>query len=89
MIVAKSGNYVLQHETFLGTRKLTTFALEICKKVDGSYYTICKIDRETRNLHSISNRLVESVDTLEDIESLKILTRILYNIYDTEELELE
>ena len=45
MILAKRGNFILQHKIFLGRDKLTTHKLEICKKeFDNSLYTIATID---------------------------------------------
>lgn len=89
MIIAKHGNYILQHRTILGIEHLTTFQIEICKiHHNQSVYTICKLDKDTLNMISIDNRLLESIETFEDVESLKILTKILYSIYETEEIKL-
>lgn len=89
MVIAKHRAYYLQHRTFLGIDRLTTFQIELCKKVNDSYITLCRLNKETLNLECIDNRVIESIETIEDVESLKLLTKILYNIYETEEYSLE
>ena len=89
MLIAKHGNYTIEHETFLGRRNLTTHAVVINKHLhDGSIHTVCKLSSDL-NIVSIQDRLISSIDTFEDVVSLKILTRLLYNIYETEEVEIE
>lgn len=89
MLIAKKGNFVLCHETYLGNRKLTTYSIEVCKIVsDGSRYTVAKL--EDGNVKSINLRLLECIDSIEDVEDLKILCEIMYNIkMNTEELECQ
>lgn len=90
MILAKSGNFVLCHETYLGNRKLTTHCLEICKLLDdNSRYTVAKIDSDG-NLKTIDSRILDCIDNLDDLENLKTLSKILYNIKtQTEDIECQ
>lgn len=61
MILAKRGNFILQHKIFLGRDKLTTHKLEICKKeFDNSLCTIATID-DKFNLQSIDLRLIDAI----------------------------
>ena len=90
MILAKKGNFTLQHKSFLGRDKLTTHKLEICKKgFDNSLYTIAIID-DKFNLQSIDLRLLDAIQNAEDLEDVKILSKILYNIVRyTEDIECQ
>lgn len=89
MILAKSGNYTLQQKTFLGRDKLTTHKLEICKIVKNSAQTIAYINNQF-DLISIETRLIDTIETLEDLESIRILVKILYNIIRyTEDVECQ
>ena len=90
MILAKKGNFILKHKIFLGRDKLTTHKLEICKKgFDNSLYTIVTIDAKF-NLQSIDLRLLDAIQNVEDLEDVKILSKILYNIVRyTEDIECQ
>lgn len=90
MILAKRGNFILQHKIFLGRDNLTTHKLEICKKgLDNSLYTIATID-DKFNLQSIDLRLIDAIQNVEDLENVKILSKILYNIVRyTEDIECQ
>lgn len=90
MILAKRGNFILQHKSFLGRDKLTTHKLEICKRgFDNSLYTIATIDAKF-SLQSIDLRLLDAIQTVEDLENVKILSKILYNIVRyTEDVECQ
>lgn len=90
MILAKKGSFVLCRETFLGNRKLTTHCIELCKILsDGSRYTIAKVN-SNGNLQSIDLRLLDEINTIEDLEDAKTLSKILYNIVvSTEDFECQ
>ena len=89
MILAKSGNFTLQQKTFLGRDKLTTHKLEICKIINNSTQTIAYIKNQF-DLTSIDIRLIDAIETLEDLESIRILVKILYNnIRYTEDIECQ
>ena len=44
MIIASSGKFLIDHQTFLGNKKLTTKRIDLCKKEDGSHLTIARLD---------------------------------------------
>ena len=89
MIIAKCGDFYITHEIFLGTRKLTTKTIELCKKIENkSFITIAKINNNN-DLQSINSRLIDYIETQEDLQNVKKLIKILYNIYETDEMELE
>ena len=85
LIIAKDGKYSLQHRLFLGRDKRTTFSLQLCS----GNTAIAYLDKESLSLTSYENRLIESIETEQDVLSVKKLIKLLYIIYDTEEVEIE
>ena len=90
MLIAKKNNFSIRHKKFLGNQVLTTYQIELYKDLaDGTSIAICRLDKETKNLISIENRLLDSIKTEDDINTVKLLTKILYNIYDTDEIKVD
>lgn len=88
MIIAAKGKFSITHEVFLGNRKLTTKSIELCKNINNQQLTIAKIN-SAGNLESIADRLVSYIDTEEDLVDVKKLLKVLYSIYETDEVELK
>lgn len=87
-MIAKCGDFCITYEGFLGRKNLTTKTIELCKYIEnGSMITIAKIN-EQGDLRSISSRLIDYIETQEDLENVKKLVKILYSIYETDEVEL-
>lgn len=88
MIIAAKGKFSITHEVFLGNRKLTTKSIELCKNINNQQLTIAKIN-SAGNLESIADRLISYIDTEEDLVDVKKLLKVLYSIYETDEVELK
>ena len=88
MIIAAKGKFLITHEIFLGNRKLTTKSIELCKNINNQQLTIAKIN-SAGNLESITDRLISYIDTEEDLVDVKKLLKVLYSIYETDEVELK
>ena len=90
MVLAKKGKYFLQHKIFLGRNKRTTFSIEICKELeDKSKIAICTLNQGEINLISCENRLISTIENMDDLQDVKLLIDILYLIYSTEEFEIK
>lgn len=87
MLIAKKGNYELIDKIFLGREPKTTFSIEICKRINDSLITICTLNRGETNLISCENRLLSTIENLEDLENVKLLVDILYLIFRTDEVK--
>ena len=90
MVIAKKGDFILCHRKFLGRDPLTTYEIEICKLLkNGITMVLCKLDRQNKNLISLENRLLQYIETQNDINDVKLLVEILYKIYETDEIKVE
>lgn len=90
MIIACSGKFIITHKIFLGRKKLTTKTIELSKYIDEerkSTFTIADIN-EVGDLRSINSRLLDHIENEDDLRDVKKLVKILYNIYETDEVEI-
>ena len=89
MIIAQIGKYALRPKTFLGNHTYTTHDIEIVKYYD-DYHCATIADFEVNykdpyesDLRSCGLRLIEEVETTEDIQAVKQLSKIGYDIICT------
>lgn len=94
VIIAQIRNFSLRRQTYLVEHKYTTHDIEIVKIENDSTnnkpycYTIASFN-EDGELYSCGSRLLESIETEEDLTAIKELEEIGRRIISTEEVETD
>lgn len=83
MVIAKVGRFKLQHKTFFNKKAVHTHDLEIVATYDSdiynSDYTIATFDNEGQII-SCGYRLLDEIDTVEELDDIKTLAEIANSI---------
>lgn len=94
VIIAQIRNFSLRRQTYLVEHKYTTHDIEIVKIENDSTnnkpycYTIASFN-EDGELYSCGSRLLENIETEEDLKAIKELEEIGRRIISTEEVETD
>lgn len=94
IIIAQIRNFSLRRKVYLAKHKYTTHDIEIVKIENNSTnnkpycYTIASFNKDGE-LCSCESRLLESIETEEDLKAVKELEEIGRRIISTEEVETD
>lgn len=92
VLIAEIGNFQLRRKTFLSEHKYMTHDLEIVKKEmrnnEQYVYTIADFNDEGE-IVSCGTRLLESIESEDDLEYVKELSHIASHIISTRNVETD
>lgn len=99
MLIARKGNFGLQHCTYIGTEAVVyNFELEIVKYEQSrngheTCYTIASFESIDGDgyyeLMSCGDRLLKAMETQEDLDAVKLLESIALKIFQTDNFEVK
>lgn len=85
MIIAKCGNFLLTHKTYLNDVAPTTHNIEIRKQPPtGNQFTIADFDSEGQ-IRSCLDRLLTEIDNEEDLDNIRCLAHMAWLIISRSE----
>lgn len=90
MDICYKGKFSLRYKSYLGDHKYTTHDIEIVKWSDNHCYTIaCWNEDKDPDLVSCGLRLLDEIETIEDLQDVKHLATIGLSILLTDKKSLK